>query len=285
VNKPSTADRFVKEEGRLRYFSKSKAVVVVQTPLGCHKLCHIAFGKDGSIYVDFPYFGHGPGIVSRIEFPEPRVGPVTVDLKPGGKLASNQVKFSHHPTGRVLFSKTGRVRSEIRRDSFRLDGPIGYLFQLHAYWLSGFALLEAKKTTRLYLPFMIEEKIPSGVVLIAQWRRKADILESIEGAGFAGPCPMAIHRRTGAKMQLILLGQPSNHALQGHVMLLDCQLTEPLPGVENPMMLFLGGWDPHEVQDPGTGISMPHTGFLTFMYPCGSPEELKSVIGSIDLST
>jgi hypothetical protein len=216
-------------------------------------------------------------------------GPLTIDLKEHGRVSTHQVKFTHHPTGEVLFSKTGRVRSEIRRQSFPLSGPIGHLFQLHAYWLSGFELLseERLKRKKLYLPFRIEAKIPAGIVLSAQWRRKAAILDNVEAASArstVGPAPKALDRPTGKRTQLFLLGQPANSPLQDHLIVIECDEAPPPSGVEASTMILMGGWDPHEVQEPGLKPSAPATGFLTFMYPAGRPEELKTLIGTLDLA-
>src|SRR3954463_1182243 len=132
------ADPFISHSWRLRFITHPKAVVTVETSQGIYQICHLMFAKDGSIFVQFPYFKHTTGLVSKISFEPTLISPTRFDLKDGGKVSSHLVKYSHHPDGRVHFSQDGKVRTEIQRTSFRLDGPIGRIFQMSAYDLRGF---------------------------------------------------------------------------------------------------------------------------------------------------
>lgn len=94
-------------DGRLSYFAARNTVLIVQTPLGTVKICRLAFGRDGSIYVSFPYCREKAGILNAIN--RSTVGLETIDLGEGGVRVSTDVKFSHHASGVVQFSKTGEV--------------------------------------------------------------------------------------------------------------------------------------------------------------------------------
>lgn len=61
-----------------------------------------------------------------------------VNLEPGGKVTSHLVKYSHHSSGLALFSQTGKVRSEIRRQSVALDRQEGHLFSVLINGLQAF---------------------------------------------------------------------------------------------------------------------------------------------------
>lgn len=270
-------------EGWLRFIAATQAVVTVGTSLAHHQLCQILFGKDGSIYVQFPYFKRRTGIVSEVRFEPGAQFPTTVSLTDQGKVTSHLVKFTHHTSGEVLLSQTGRVRTEIRRMSFPLAGPIGRVFELHAYWLSGFEPLERgkAKSDRPYLPFVFRD-IPFAVVVSAQWRRKRAIEANFEPTGgVSGPVTSIIHRRTGERLTVFFLGQPLGCPLQNHVLMVGCAEAQLPENLDHPMMLFLGGWDPHESLD--SSIPVRQTGCLAFVYPVDSPEELVRRIGSIDL--
>jgi len=78
---------------------------------------------DGSLFVSTPYFGTGSGIVTRASIGSG--SPYTISLRQGGSVTSHLVKLSHHPNGRVHFSQTGKVKTEIIRQSFRLVDSIG----------------------------------------------------------------------------------------------------------------------------------------------------------------
>ncbi len=278
--------RWEEREGHLRFVAAERAVVVVSTTLATYKLCQIVFGKaDGSVFVTFPYFKRTEGIVSRIEIPAGAKPPFTFDLAEYGRTTSHLVKFSHHASGEALFSQSGKVRTEIRRASFPLANTIGHLFDLHAFWLSGFEVLEPGKVKgrRPYLRFIFEGDPPPGVVVAAQWRRKRDIEANLDPPdGFAGPRASVKSRRTGAVGQVVFLGQPKGWPLRDHLLMVECYRSALTKGQgDDPMFVFLGGWDPHEV--PDASVEVQQSGCLTCLYPAASAAELAKKIGSIDL--
>ncbi len=277
--------RWEVQEGRLRFIAAPRAVVVVSTSLSHYKLCQIVFSKnDGSVFVTFPYFKRTEGIVSRVVIPAGLKPPYTLNLTEHGRTTSHLVKFSHHSSGEALFSQDGKVRTEIRRASFPLTGPIGHLFELHAFWLSGFDLLEPAKAKggRPYLRFIFEGEPPPGVVISGEWRRKRDIEDNMEPRdGIAGPRASFRRRSTGAEGQMLFLGQPPGWPLRDHLLLIECYRTDIPRGLgDDPLLVFMGGWDPHEV--PDARVPIEQTGCLACLYPAASPEELSRKIGSID---
>lgn len=278
--------QFEEHEGHLRFVSAERGVVVVSTALAHYKLCQIVFAKnDGSVFVTFPYFKRSQGIVSRIEIPAGSKPPFTFDLAEYGRTTSHLVKFSHHASGEALFSQSGKVRTEIRRASFPLATTIGQLFDLHAYWLSGFELLDPAKVKggRPYLRFVFEGDPPPGVVISADWRRKRDIEANLDPpTGNAGPRATIKSRRTGNVGQVLFLGQPPGWPLRDHLLLVECSRTElPKGQGDHPTFIFLGGWDPHE--GPDARGEVVQSGCLVCLYPAMSPEELQEKIGTIDL--
>ncbi|MGH7429655.1 MAG: hypothetical protein ACREJ4_15050 [Candidatus Methylomirabilaceae bacterium] len=213
--------------------------------------------------------------MSRIEIPPGSKPPYTMNLAEHGRTTSHLVKFSHHASGEALFSQDGKVRTGIRRPSFPLADQIGQLFDFHAFWLSGFEILERAKAKggRPYLRFVYDGQPPRGVVVSADWRRKRDIEANIEPAGgTTGPRASVKRRRTGAEGQVLFLGQPTGWPLRDHVLMIECCRTELPKGLgDDPMFVFMGGWDPHEV--PDVGVTVEQTGCLACLYPAASPEE------------
>lgn len=267
--------------GKLRYVAASKATLTVATPLGHHRIAHVVFSHDG-IFIQFPYFLNQNGIVSRVEF-RLGVGPHKLKLDEYGKVTSHLVKLSHHTSGRAHFSQDGKVRTEVRRQSFRLDSSIGPVFQLFAFRLGGFGVLDPArlKQDRAYIQFASPDSSLVGVNLQGEWRRKREIEANVQAAEPLGPNASVVHRKTGVTSQVFFLSPPSPHPLDTHVMMLACSKADPPNDVEKPLVILLGGWDPGET--PEGEPAATQTGCLVCLYPIASPEALSRRIGSIDL--
>src|SRR5688572_25658791 len=111
-------------EGQLRFFRTEHAVVLIRTPDATYKLARLTFGGDGSIYVQFPYLEAKAGVIAELPVDKTVIGPVTYDLANLGETVDTDVKFSHHASGQVRFSKTGHRIATPPRQSFPLNGPI-----------------------------------------------------------------------------------------------------------------------------------------------------------------
>lgn len=256
----------VREVNGLRYFAARQALILIGSSLGTFKVARISFGVDGSIYVQFPYLKYKHGIVCELPVNPDERGPVTYQLGRLGVEVSTDVKFSHHRSGIAQFSKSGLDARLPRRSSFPLDGPIGWLFQLNAYWLSGFCMLERTKSKDLHLGFGFPRKHPGGVVVTAQWRRKVDIIANMEPqGGKSGPAAEVMSRHTRARSRVYFLGQPDSSPLTDHVLMISGGEVPVPKNLELPAMVFLGGWDRHEVT-PATPEAR-RAECLAFMYP------------------
>jgi hypothetical protein len=257
----------------LRYFAAANTVVSVRTPFARVKICRIAFGKrDGSVYVAFPYLREKSGLLAGVEIdPEART-PHTFDLGRDGVRVSTDVKFSHHTSGVVQFSKTGGPTGLPRRASFPLTGPIGMLFQLHAYWLHGFTWQDAANPRDFLLPYEFREEHPLGIRLEGRWLRKRDIREHgfwVPGArgDHTGPTTESIHRPTGTRENVVFVGQPRGFPLREHVLVLTVAPVPVPQGADHPTMVFFGGFDQHELTPAHPTADI--RGCLAFMYPAG----------------
>jgi hypothetical protein len=277
-------DGFVVTEDRLRYFGATESTVTVEADGRHVQVCTISFGGDGSVYVAFPYFPSSSGIVSAVELPSVLSATIKLDLMKGGRVTSHQVKYAHHRSGIAQFSQTGKVRPEVRRYSFPLDGPSGHLFQLQLYHIGQLRAYDSAEARhrRAYLHFRRAEGPTPAVVISAQWLRKIDLLEkaiAVDGAvGPAAPIPDPATNSLPAPYYLV--GPPKGTGVGSHLLVLGCATVEMLAGTTGPTMLFLGGWDLHEPHPNGT-IPQQH-GCLAFMYPVSDPETLREKIGSID---
>lgn len=248
-------------EGRLVYLAAASSTVIAATPFGHFKLFKVTFGQDGSIYVPFPYLDTKRGVLSEAD-PETEPDPKTLNLRRNGIVVEYDVKFSHHTSGWVHFSKTGEHALLPRRHSFPLNGPIGIVFDFHLYWLRGFAAPDLKKAPR-DLPLVLRfPKHPTSIRVWGEWRRKRDILNNTEDPMMSvGPAAMVTRRTDGANMHFLFLGQPKGYPLQEHLLMISAEEIPHAEGADSPGAVFLGGWDDHEDKRPAS----PR--MLVFMYP------------------
>lgn len=256
----------VERAGSLRFYATAHTVLVVRTPEAAYKVARVSFGRDGSIYVQFPYCREKAGWVGVLPIEAGQAGPVTYTMRDHGAPVSTDVKFAHHASGEVHFSKTGHDVPRTRRQSFPLGGPIGHVFHLQVFRPAAFTRIEKRDKGALYFELDFRFGAPTGAGWRAEWRRKRDVVDSIHPpGGVAGPATTIQHRATGVQERVVLVGQPPGYALRDHVLLLTGG-ADPLPaGVDGPGMAFLGGWNAHEVASPGDGADLG--GCLAFLYP------------------
>jgi hypothetical protein len=193
--------------------------------------------------------------------PSTGADPKVLDLK-SGIVVDYDVKFAHHASGVVHFSKSGERDLFPRRVSYPLKDAIGRVFEFHFYWLAGFATLSGGKEVsdaQITLQF---DAHPTSLSVAAEWRRKKDILDNTETpTARIGPRAEVIRRSDGARLRFLLLGQPNGYPQQDHVLLLSVSEIAAANGADKSTAIFFGGWDPHEGKPP------PSAKMLAFMYP------------------
>jgi len=268
VTKAKSVVPVIGESGFVRYFVSRDAVVCVGSPLTRVKLCRVAFGNDGSVYVSFPYMTHKRGLLSPLSVASNRPAnePITFDLASEGVSVGVDVKFSHHASGVVHFSRTGLDARLPERNSFPLDSAGGRVFELRAYRLGSFRRIEKQKGKDLYLTTNFDTHSPLAVCVEGLWLRKSDIetdrVEGIPGAIHVGPRARFVRKDDGSERTFFLLAQPDS-PLRGHVLALNVSQVPLARGTDAPAMVFLGGVS---VTDSGA------TGCLAFLYPYDGPQ-------------
>ena len=90
-----------------------RVVCVVKAADPRAKAFQIVFGRDGSLFIAFPYFRHRTGILSVSAIPATGTRQSQVNLEKDGKVASHLVKYSHHIDGRAPFSQSGKIITAI----------------------------------------------------------------------------------------------------------------------------------------------------------------------------
>jgi hypothetical protein len=254
------------QEGALRYFAYSDFVLLAVTPGVAYKIARITFGKDGSIYVQFPYCAEKQGWIGILPIDPDKDDPTTYKLSEHGSFVATDVKFAHHTSGAVHFSKTGdSAIPPTRRVSWPLTGPLGHLFALQVIEPERFNQLEKRDNRAKYLGVQMSPGTTS-ISWHAEWRRKRDVEQNMEPArGIAGPTTKVRSRRMGEESEVIFLGQPEGFGARDHILMLTSGSPEVPKGFRGTGMTFLGGWDAHEVEKSGDRPDVH--GCLAFLYP------------------
>ena len=112
----------------LRVFKSKRFVVSVKLRERRYKILQIMFSKrDGSIYINFPYYSDTRGLISLVTYPGD-ISTTHLRLEPGGRVTSHLVKYSHHQDGRAHFSQDGKIKTEVKKMSVPLTEINGHFF-------------------------------------------------------------------------------------------------------------------------------------------------------------
>jgi hypothetical protein len=265
---------------RIEAFRSEHVIVTLQLGSKRHKILRLFFGRDGSLYVSFPYFRYHTGILAVATIPGNGQNTSQLNLQTGGKVASHLVKYSHHPDGRAHFSQDGKVFTQIKRQSVALDRQCGHIFTVQIQGIEGFDAAADKKDIgtspkRTSLTFDLpEDSTTQTIKVVGRWF-------DISGLTFSGQRPSVIgplvpaQDAQGKQQNGFIVASPYDNVR--HVLLLTC---EPIAKVssEPESLLFYGGFSPRSVMDD----TSQEAGFLAFVYPVAEAENLRKIIGTID---
>jgi hypothetical protein len=268
------------EPVKVNAFRSDRVVVTLQIGSKRYKACQLFFGRDRSLFVNFPYFRHRTGILSAATIPANGQTTSQIDLQNGGKIASHLVKYSHHPDGRAHFSQTGKVRTEIRRQSVALDEQCGHIFTVLIQGIEGFDKADPVKDTgtspkRTALTFQIVDQLRSETTkLVGRWYDVSALVLGGQSQPTIGPVVTA-QDPEGKQLQGFLVASPHDNAR--HVLFITCQQI-PRVSAEPELLIFYGGFSAPDTMNDTT----QEAGFLAFTYPAADAEELKKTIGTVD---
>lgn len=162
-----------------------RCVFTVEVNSKQYKVLQIMFGKDGSLYVNFPYFKHKEGLTSLVTVPANITYPTDVELNPGGKATTHLVKYSHHPDGRAHFSQDGRVRSTVRMQSVPLTQAVEHLFTIKLQGLHEFEIgkpngSKNRSTKRKTVNLRFHNIQPEAFKILGWWSSRANLVGRIK---------------------------------------------------------------------------------------------------------
>jgi hypothetical protein len=263
------------QAANINAFRSKRVVCVIRTPEFRFKAFQIAFSKDGSLLVTFPYFRHRTGILSASAIPANETRQSQVNLEQGGKVTSHDVKYSHHPDGRAHFSQDGKIFTAIKRQSIALDRQHGHIFSLIIQGLRALDVADPIKDTgisskRCVIDFQIEA---SEAVKFVGWWYDVNKMRFNNPTLSIGPTLML--NSAGLQRAACLVAHPGPNVT--HVLAVSCEKIPKL-GPEPELFVFYGGFDPPEKMIDATKEAK----FLAFIYPISDVKEICERVGSVD---
>lgn len=250
-----------------------------------YQIFQIIVGKDGSIYITFPYYKHAKGLVSLIRISKENRSPWEVSLIENGsygKVTSHLVKVSHHLSGQVNVSLTGKIFTIIKKQSFELSKDSGHLFTVQFQGLEDFEELILLKKDYLYRKFVLKDKKYDAFKIVGFWyslnefkNRLKDIdYEELKDKYDA----IKFTSQMGYKGTMYII-KSNLEATKDFWLCLYCVPLEKIDKNNYSTLTFLGGFDKKEIVNDLT----KDTYFIGMIYPAENYEELKEKIGSIDI--
>lgn len=260
-------------------------LIAVETVSHRSKVFQMMFQKkDGSLFVNFPYYKHSKGIVSLVTWAPENPPPAELSLEPGGKITSHLVKYSHHPSGQAHFSQDGKIFTAIKKQTLPIDEVRGHEFSIQLQGLGSFEKLEPEleipppSTKRTVLKFSFGNKEPEAIKFVGSWYSQEDIARRLTSGGIGKI--MTLNAPNGRVFRAFSCSVPPGHIGGGRILILFCEGIPRLNKNEETLLTFIGAFDPPEIVNDLSKT----TSFLALSYPVANPGELITKIGSIDFA-
>ncbi len=262
---------------RLQVIQADTYVIAVQCDGIARKLFQIIAARDGGLYVAFPYSPFDQGRVGIIEV---KANAVETIIGEGFPLTSHHVKYSHHPTGRVQFSQTGRVKSVIGRSGIPFGQVSGHIFSVTFQGISRYPAGDKKgfaKYKRTLVPFE-GTPLAKAYKFVAYIHSANELATRVKGLGDA--LWLTCVTPSGRLNTGITLATKFRDHCGLRFILLQMETTAAIRADIGEFLMFIGGFDPPSISmDP-----VKDTQALMFFYPETSPSnEMIRNFGTIDL--
>lgn len=265
--------------GKLGALKADRYVITIRTATYVSKLFQIQFGKDGSMYVAMPYLENARGRVGEVKI---LANTNTAELGANAPLTSHGVKYAHHPGGEAHFSLTGKVRTDIRKQSVKLHEVNGHLFSISFHGMSRFEPQppdEISTSKRAIVEFEVTDDEPESIVFMAHYYSRSVLAKRF--LILLGNPWLAVGAQD-AVYPGVVLATPYWHNGEDHFLQLTLlhSSDRKLPQVDAGT-LFMGGFDIAAHQQDRTR----DRSLLMCIYPeTGNLQEILDACGTIDLA-
>ena len=242
-----------------------------------YKIFRISCGKDGSIYVHFPYVPDGGALVGEVSLDPQIKYPATLTVGPDFSTTIHKVKYTHHTDGRAHFSQDGKIFTRVRRKAVPFDQVRGHLFTVMVEGVSKFVQLTKRPSgSVLAVPFEFDNPTNS-VKFLAHIYDKA---EWAKIATYGDSSPWVLVMDSDGKRSVgIMVGTTARRNSEQLYMLLSASAREDSYVEHDVQLAFMGGFDPSEMVHDH---SKP-TSCLMLLHPPGGPVPPSGDAKSIDL--
>jgi hypothetical protein len=214
----------------VKAFRTERFIIITKTPRSRNKVMQIMLHKrDGSIFVNFPYYKYKQGLVSLVTLPANISLPTNLSLEPGGKVTSHLVKFTHHVDGNAHFSQDGRVLTVVKKHSIPLALAEGHIFTAHLQGMSDYAVADPKRDfgyslRKTFFEFNFTEKEPEAVKILGYWYSLSSLVTRFRGQvgdtiGPTLPCVKDSNR----KFIAVLVQNPYLKTKEKYLLMIICE--------------------------------------------------------------
>ena len=262
----------------LRVLNSEKFVIAVPTPSGRFKLFQIVRGRDGSIFVPFPYFKHTSAQLSEGTLKGGQSYPLNLSV--GGPLTMHHVKYTHHMDGESHFSQHGKILTKVRRRANSLQAHGGHLFTIQLQGLPDFQQVtdtDLRKTGRQFVCMRLHSE-PASLKLVAHLYKGTELAKRSVLGGDTGPWIRLVRDQKQYAAVLLAVGDSSNATARILTLSFE-EIPKVFPNQPSGFS-FIGGFDA-----PQTAFDHNQdTSFLVLLSPAGDdPSEIARKFGSVDL--
>lgn len=238
--------------------------------------------KDGSFFINFPYQPDDSSFLSKITLKAGLNYPNNINVKKGGKVTINKVKFSHHIDGRSHFSQDKKIYTKIINNAANLTDYNGHLFTLHIGGIEGFNKIpvDHKNTNNKKTFFDIKMSEFSNLKFIAYWYNDSYLKQHLKEYNLEGGPEMKFVRENKSVLQGVMIENTYITGRDQYYLFLGFEIDNKLTIKSTPSISFLGGFESNT-------ISLDHkkdTSFLMLSYPTNETySDLCDEIGTVDI--
>lgn len=265
--------------------NSNRHIVTVKSNGKSYKLFQIIFHKDGSIFVDFPYFKDSQWIISECCIPSGNIFPKTISLKELWKVTSHNVKYSHHTDWETHFSQDWKIYTNIRKKSVPLEIVRWHLFTINIQWVKEFTEVTSVKDKnwwdekRMVVDYEINENFES-LKFVWRWYKLSECLDGFESKEWGNTIWPIIWLpiNDGKIVQWFMLWNTNYNLETKYFLHLSCEIMPWLNKDLNPLLHFIWWFDQIDVVNNLEAT----TSFLALSYPIENFQELEKEIWSID---
>jgi hypothetical protein len=265
------------EHMNISVFRNDKFIIAVETPAGKFKLFQILCGRDGSIFVPFPYYKHSSAQLSEETMEGGRKFPS--DLSVTGPLTMHRVKYTHHVDGEAHFSQDGKILTKIRRRANSLPSHGGHIFTVQLQGLDDFQRVKDSDLTKKdrVVVCMRLDADPTSLKLVAHLYQVSELAQRMWSPADCGPWIRVVRDQRIYAAAILAVGD--NASPMSRLLMLSFEVVPSVFPNQPSGFSFIGAFDAPETALDHT----KDTSFLVLISPAANLPEATQRFGAVDL--